>query len=90
VYQRESGPSIRGTLSAYFLVGILMSLVALAAAGRFGLEQLGAALTLVPAVLLGYLASRGVARWLDRGYIRPAILVLSAAGCVAVLVKQIW
>jgi uncharacterized membrane protein YfcA len=90
VYQRESGPSIRGTLSAYFLIGILMSLVALGVAGRFGAYQLWLGVTLVPAVLLGYLASARVARVLDQGYIRPTILVLSAAASVAVLVKEIW
>jgi uncharacterized membrane protein YfcA len=91
VYQRESGPSIRGTLSAYFLIGILMSLVALSVAGRFGAHQLWLGITLVPAVLLGYLASARVTRVLDKGYIRPTILVLSAAASVAVLInKQLW
>jgi uncharacterized membrane protein YfcA len=90
VYQRESGPSIRGTLSAYFLVGITMTVVWLSVRGLFGVHQLRLAVALVPAVLLGYLASHRVARVLDRGYIRPAILILSAAASVAVVVKQLW
>jgi uncharacterized protein len=90
VYQRESGPSIRGTLSAYFLVGITMTLLWLGAEGLFGLREIRLAVALVPAVLTGYLASRHVARVLDRGYIRPAILILSAAASIAVVLKQLW
>jgi uncharacterized membrane protein YfcA len=90
VYQRESGPSIRGTLSAYFLIGITMTLVWLSAEGLFGVRDLGLAAALVPAVLTGYLASARVARVLDKGYIRPAILILSAAASVAVVLKQLW
>jgi uncharacterized membrane protein YfcA len=90
VYQHESGPRIRATLSAYFFAGIVLSLVALAWAGRFGLHDLALGGLLVPAVLVGYLGSSHVARVLDRGYVRPAILLLSAAASVAVLVKQIW
>jgi uncharacterized membrane protein YfcA len=89
VYQRQSGPSIRGTLSAYFLVGIIMSLTWLAAEGLFGVSQLRLTVALLPAVLLGYLASGRLARVLDRGYIRPAILILSAAASVAVVLKQV-
>jgi hypothetical protein len=90
VYQRESGPSIRGTLSAYFLVGITMTIVWLAVKGLFGMPEMRLAVALVPAVLSGYLVSHRVARVLDRGYIRPAILILSAAASIAVVLKQIW
>jgi uncharacterized membrane protein YfcA len=89
VYQRESGPSIRGTLSAYFLVGIIMTLVWLAAEGLFGVRELGLATALVPAALSGYLLSGRLARALDKGYMRPAILILSAAASVAVVLKQL-
>ena len=36
VYQRETGVRLRGTLAAYFIVGTVLSLIALAWAGRFG------------------------------------------------------
>lgn len=90
LYQFETGPSIRGTLSAFFVVGVALSLAGLAAIGRFGLAEARLALALVPGILLGYALSRRVARVLDRGYIRPAILVLSAAASVGVVAKQLW
>lgn len=90
LYQHETGPSIRGTLSAFFVVGVALSLTALAVVGRFGPAEIRLALTLLPGILLGYGISHRVARVLDRGYVRPAILVLSAAASLGVVVKQIW
>lgn len=89
VYQHESGPSIRGTLSAFFVVGVAISLVGLGAVGHFGREQAILALALTPAVLIGFLVSRHTARWLDKGYIRPALLVASAVSAVAVIAKYL-
>lgn len=90
LYQYEAGPSIRGTLSAFFVVGVSLSLAGLAVIGRFGVTEARLALALVPGILLGYWLSRHVARVLDRGYIRPAILALSVAASVGVAVKQVW
>ena len=88
VYQRESGPRIRGTLSAYFVVGVAISLTGLAAVGRCGLMEIALAAALLPGILTGFLVSRHTARWLDRGYLRPAVLVVSAASAVLVIAKH--
>ena len=39
LYQHESGPRIRGTLSAYFVSGVSISLVGLSLLGRFGFTE---------------------------------------------------
>lgn len=88
VYSREAGPRIRGTLSAYSLMGVSISLVGLAAVGRFTTREALLALFLVPGILLGFVVSRATARWLDRGYIRAAVLVVSAAAAVVVIVRH--
>jgi uncharacterized membrane protein YfcA len=90
VYQRESGASLRGTLSAFFVVGVSLSVVGLSLAGRFGREELVLAFSLLPGILLGYLISRHTARLLDRGYTRTAVLFVSAAAGVVVILKQLW
>jgi uncharacterized membrane protein YfcA len=88
VLQRESGPRLRGTLSAFFVAGIAMSLVGLRIAGRLGRTELLLAVALLPGILAGYLISRHTARLLDRGYTRQAVLAVSAAAGAAVIVKQ--
>ncbi len=85
LYQHAEGPRIRGSLSGFFVVGTTLSLVALAAVGRFGNHELRLASTLVPGVVLGIVTSRIVSPWLDRGRIRPLVLVLSFAAALAVL-----
>lgn len=88
VYQRETGPRIRGTLSAYFVVGVTISLIGLAMVGRFGWMEVALAAALIPGILTGFLVSRHTARALDRGYLRPAVLIVSAASAVLVIAKH--
>jgi uncharacterized membrane protein YfcA len=87
LYQRQQGPVVRGTLSAFFLVGTVISLVGLAFAGRFGLAELKLVPVLLPGALVGYFLSGRAARFLDRGWMRAAILVTSFAAGGLVVVK---
>jgi uncharacterized membrane protein YfcA len=90
IYQHESGARIRGTLSAYFTFGASMSLVALAAIGRFGEWELLAALALLPGVLIGAVLSARAATWLDAGRTRIAVLAVSAASGALVVLRELW
>lgn len=90
LYQQEPGSRLRGTLSAFFLVGVGMSVAGLALAGRFGLGELWLAAHLVPGILVGFGVSRFTAQALDRGYTRPAILVVSALSSVMVLARTLF
>lgn len=85
LYQHESGPAIRGTLSAYFVVGVLLSVVALIYVGRFGPHELYLSAMMVPGVLAGFAVSKRTAKALDGKWLRPAVLAVSAAAAVAVL-----
>jgi hypothetical protein len=58
VCQHESGPRIRGTLSAIFTIGTTISVAGLWWVGRFGAVELLLGLALMPAVLLGFVLSR--------------------------------
>ncbi|HVO35225.1 MAG TPA: sulfite exporter TauE/SafE family protein [Gemmatimonadales bacterium] len=86
LYQRESGQVVRGTLSAFFVVGTAISIGGLAWAGKFGPTELRLTPVLLPGALVGFLLSGRLTRLMDRGWLRPAILVLSLlAGCIVVL-----
>ncbi len=85
VYQRESGPSFRGTLSAYFTIGAVLSAIGLIWSGRFGMPEFIAGLLLCPGVFLGYLASHRFIGAVDRKGIRPAVLAVSAISAIALI-----
>ena len=87
LYYEEKGPRLRGTLSGIFIFGTLMALVALALIGRLGLDELIVALSLSPALGIGFFVSRYGARLLDRGYIRPAILCVSGLAAVITIIR---
>jgi uncharacterized membrane protein YfcA len=88
LYQREKGPVVRGTLSAFFVVGTVISLAGLAWAGKFGGAELRLTPVLLPGAAVGYLLSGRLARVLDRGWMRPAILAMSVAAGAAVVLRH--
>ncbi|WP_307796268.1 sulfite exporter TauE/SafE family protein [Amycolatopsis sp. 195334CR] len=88
VWQRYAGPKMRGTMSAFFLVGSLLSLGALAVAGVVHVETLRYSAFLAPAAAAGVLLARPVSRHLDEGRTRGAAMVLAVAGAVTLTVQQ--
>ena len=86
LYQHSAGPVIRSTLGAAFLIGTALSLIALLAAGEIGRLHWQLGFALVPGVLLGLWASRHLHGWLDRGWIRPCVLILCGVAGLAVVV----
>jgi len=88
-YQRLAGAALRATLGLLYFVSSLVMLTALHLAGRFGLTEILLALQLVPGVLAGYWLSPYLAGWLDRGRTRSAVLVLSVASALALIVQSL-
>jgi uncharacterized membrane protein YfcA len=89
LYQHETGARIRGTLSAFFFIGVSMSLVGLHLIGRFGWPEVLIALSLVPGIVLGFVLSRRLVHLLDRGYVRRAVLLVSGISALAVLARSL-
>lgn len=89
LYQHERGPMVRGTMAAIFGIGALISMVMLGIVGRFGTHEVSLTLVLVPGVLIGFFASRWTAQWLDRTFMRPAVLGLSAVSAVIAIVRYV-
>ena len=87
LYQHAPGARVRGTLSSIFLIGSLISLVALTLVGRFGRDELRLTLALLPGVLFGFVVSRRIASRLDRGYTRRAVLTIATGAGLIVVVR---
>jgi uncharacterized membrane protein YfcA len=89
IWQRSHGPRLRGTMSAFFLVGSSISLVALVAVGAVTRQTVSLALWMIPAVLLGYLLSRYANRLLDHRRLRLVALGVSTLGAVLLIGAQL-
>jgi uncharacterized membrane protein YfcA len=87
MFQRESGPSIRSSMGGFFVVGTTITLIGLAVAGRLGGDELRWGFSLAPAGFVGFLLSTPLLPFVDRGWMRPAILIVSSAAAVSILVK---
>ena len=88
-FQRADGPTLRGTLSRFFLVGGLISVATFAVVGRLGVDAVAPTVALLPGTLSGFALSAPVARHLDRRSARPVVLALSALSALAVLAREV-
>lgn len=77
LYQHASGPKLRATVAACFLIGEVFSLVVLALGGRVNLDHLVATALLIPAVILGSFLSRYAHAYIPAVRLRMAVLILS-------------
>lgn len=87
VYQSRPGAELRSTLSLAFVVGVIMSLVGLAIAGRVQEWHLLFAIELLPGLLVGLLVGQFAAPLLDKRWLRPAVLSFAAVSAVIVIVR---
>lgn len=89
VYQTQTGPHIRATLSAIFFVGSSISMLCLWWVGEFGWRDVGLGLLLLPGIFLGFSLSRFTAAKLDQVTMRPAILFIAGASATVILVRAL-
>jgi uncharacterized protein len=87
VLQHEAPDRLRATLCAFFASGGLLSLLALAAAGTFGIGEIGRGLELMPGVGLGLAIAPVFARRIERRQARAAVLTISTLSALALLLR---
>lgn len=87
LYQHAPGPVLRSTVAFCFLVGELISLVILALSGAVRSDQIVAAASLVPAVVLGTVLSRLVHAHINGPALRMAVLIFSIVSGGVLLLK---
>ncbi|ACY97325.1 MULTISPECIES: sulfite exporter TauE/SafE family protein [Thermomonospora] len=89
LYQRESGPRVRATLAAFFVVGALLSVLTLAAMGELPPVQVTAGLALTPFVAAGFWLSGPLRRYLDAGRMRRAVLIVVGVSAMTLIVRSL-
>ena len=90
VYARTDGSRLRANLSGFFVVTAVISLVALALAGHFGVAELRLSLLLLPGAVVGFALSGPLRPWVDRGHTHAAVLTLSALAGIGAIVEGIY
>ncbi|MEJ2054182.1 MAG: TSUP family transporter [Calditrichaceae bacterium] len=90
IYQDEAGPRIRSTLAGIFIIGIILALISLVVIGRFGYTEFITAVLLLPGIIIGFFISSGTKKYLDRGYIRIAVLSVSALAATVLIVRYFY
>jgi uncharacterized membrane protein YfcA len=87
VYQREAPHRIRAALLPFFALANPISLAGLALVGLFGWREIQASILLLPGLLAGYIAGLLLMPYLNAKFVRAAILLISAASGIALVVK---
>ena len=73
---------MRSTLAASFFFGTLLSITTLAIARQVSWDQVALGIGLAPLVVAGSYAGRRFHDLLDRGWMRPAVLVFAVDLCL--------
>lgn len=89
VWQGHSGPRLRGTMSAFFMVGSSISMLMLWITGAVTEDILLLALWMVPAAVGGYAASRFINRFLNPARLKALALGASAVGSVLLILQLV-
>jgi uncharacterized membrane protein YfcA len=89
VYQHRPPRQIRTTMAVYFIIGASLSLVALAVTGDLTGDQGVAAAELLPFLAVGALLGALARRSLPSHVVRPAVLLVSSASAVVLLVRSV-
>jgi uncharacterized membrane protein YfcA len=90
IWQGSEGPRLRGTMSAFFLIGSSLSLVALFLWGAVPPHALVTAAWMAPVAVLGVALSRFVNRFLNRRRTRAIALGASALGAVTLVATRLF
>lgn len=79
----------RGTLSATFVVGSLISLATLGIGGQITTYQLKAAVFYLPLAVLGLLAANYFNRFVDRQLLNRLVIIISISASVVLIVQSL-
>ncbi|MCP3802181.1 sulfite exporter TauE/SafE family protein [Allokutzneria sp. A3M-2-11 16] len=89
LYQHSTGPVVRATLGAYFLLASISSVLTLWIAGQVRVEHLGAAAVLLPFMLAGFAVSSPLRKFLRGPRLRYAVLAVAAVSATFLVLRNI-
>ncbi len=84
-YQHDTPATMRATISMFFSIGAVMTLIGLAVGGQVDRHALDLSVLLLPVVLLGVATARLFHRRLHHGIVRPFVLGLCTANAFFLL-----
>ena len=84
-----SAPIFRSTMNAFMMIGMPISVLALAIADEIVVSDLVVSAFLVLSILVGFAISGPLRRFLDHGWLAPAVLAMSGLGAVCLLVRSL-
>jgi uncharacterized membrane protein YfcA len=85
LYQNETGERIRAVLSTAFFVGSIFSLIALSFTSNISSASLLLGCYLIPGIFVGSFIGQKCAVFIDKGYSRIAVILLSSGSVVYLL-----
>ncbi|MCB0893961.1 MAG: sulfite exporter TauE/SafE family protein [Nocardioides sp.] len=89
LYQHRPPRQIRTTMAVYFLVGAAISLTGLTVSGDLTRHQVAVGALLLPAVVLGVVIGAPLRRLLPTHRVRAAVLAVSAASALVLVVRSL-
>ncbi len=88
LYQNTSGSRLRSTLSGYYVVGLILSIISLIIVGRFGTQELRLFLMMFPGIIIGFLFSHRFIAFLDNNKLtKKSIITVSSISALIVIAK---
>lgn len=88
--QHRSPRQIRSTLGVYFLLGAGLSLAGLGLTGGLERSTFLLAMLMVPCLVLGFVVSRALHRFVPRHRVRTGVLLVCGASAVVLLFRSIF
>lgn len=89
VWQAKDGPGLRGTMSGFFLVGSLLSVLMLALTGSITSHTMVAVALLLPTPAIGFALSLFFNRHLDKRRLRIVAITVSSLGAILLIGQQL-
>ncbi len=89
LYRDAGGGTLRSSLNAVFIIGILVTVGVRTAADEISSDEVKIALVLLPAVFIGFFLSRNLKERVEGALLRKLILAVSAFAAVGVVVKAL-
>ena len=89
VYQYSPGAEVRANMSAFLSAGALISILSLIGFGAFDRSEMVLALSLIPALLVGFALSGFFKPYTDNGWMRPAMLILCVLASLTLLARSV-
>jgi uncharacterized protein len=89
VYQTAKGPQIRATLAMFFFLSGAQSLAVLAVVDALPARAVTTGAALIVPMVLGFLVSGPLRRYLDGGRVRAAVLVVAATSALALITQNL-